>query len=240
MKTLKNKTTNITRILVLGSIAALVVFLFSCKDKDDDVVPAVPVAYVSLYNASPDAPDLDIVVDNNRINTYPFSYTDYTGYLRFYTGNRNLKFRPYLANNVAIDTSFTLEADNAYSIFVTGRYNDAKAIFLKDNTTAPASGQSKVRIVNLSPDAGAINLVASDQTTGALFSNISFQQASDFKEIAATEYDFTVRLSNGQTTLLNVPDIRFQSGWYYTIVLRGFVNPPSGDTNVLSAQIIVN
>ncbi|HEX6171056.1 MAG TPA: hypothetical protein VFZ33_15315 [Chitinophagaceae bacterium] len=60
-----------TALMILCNVSLLAV-LAGCDDDDDEnnVVP-VEVAYVSLYNASPNSPDLDIVVDDRLINVYP-------------------------------------------------------------------------------------------------------------------------------------------------------------------------
>lgn len=218
---------------------SLLIVLSSCDDDDDNNVQPVDVAYVSLYNASPNSPDLDIVVDNRLINVYPLDYSDHTGYLRFFTGERNLKFSPYSANNVIIDTVFTLEPNNAYSIFIADTYESAEALLTEDNTDTPAEGNAKIRFINLSPDAPDVNLSA-DGEVDSFFNDISFKEATEFKEVAAQEYDFTIMSTDQEQDLLDVPDISLQPGWYYTLLVRGFRTPPSGNQNVLSAEVIVN
>jgi hypothetical protein len=226
--------------LILLCTVLLMVAISGCDDDDDNNnVEPVEVAYVSLYNASPNSPDLDIVVDNRLINVYPLDYTEHTGYLRFFTGERNLKFRPYSASNVLVDTLFNLEPNNAYSIFLLGTYENAEALLLNDNTDAPAEGNAKVRFINLSPDAPAVNLQA-DGETESFFSDISFKESTEFKEVEANTFDFAVASQNGGQTLLDVPDINLQPGWYYTLIVRGYQTPPAGNQNVLSAEIIVN
>ncbi len=173
------------------------------------------------------------------INVYPLDYSEHTGYLRFFTGERNLKFRPYLASNTVVDTVFTLEPNNAYSIFVTDTYERATALLLNDNTEAPAEGNARVRFINLSPDAPAVNLTAEGETE-SFFDDISFEEATEFKDVEAAEYDFAVASAEGAQILLDLPDIKLQAGWYYTLLVRGFQSPPTGNQNVLSAEIIVN
>src|SRR5688572_12119329 len=147
----------VSKIRLVGLLAmiVLIVTLTACLNDDDN--PVVPVALVSLYHGSPDAPDLDIEVDNRQINFYPFEYSDFTGYLRFYTVQRNLKFGPYAASNIVIDTAVTFEDDRAYSVFVVDEYEDVSIVVLNDNSAAPASGKAKVRVINIAPDAPAIN-----------------------------------------------------------------------------------
>jgi hypothetical protein len=230
---------NVSKKALVVCTTLLLIGVSSCDDDSDSNVQPVDVAYVSLYNASPNSPDLDVVVDNRLINLYPLDYTDHTGYLRFFTGERNLKFSPYSANNVIVDTVFTLRANNAYSIFIADTYESAEALLMEDNTEAPAEGNAKIRLINLSPDAPDVDLSA-DGEAESFFNDISFKEPTDFKEVEADAYDFQITSTDQGQVMLNLPDISLQPGWYYTLLVRGFQSPPSGNQNVLSAEVIVN
>ncbi|HET9054178.1 MAG TPA: DUF4397 domain-containing protein, partial [Cyclobacteriaceae bacterium] len=219
------------------SCAMLLTFT-ACLDEDDPA-PNIPVAYVSLYHGSPDAPALDIEVDNNQINTAPFNYAEYTGYLRFYTGDRNLKFGPYASSSVNIDTTVTFEPDKAYSVFVTDEFENSGVLILNDNADPAASGKANVRIINLSPDAGDINFMVAE-ATGNWTEDLGFKEATEFMEVDAGEFDFQVRASDTDELLLSIPDVNLQSRYFYTIIIRGYDSPPNGNTNVLAAQVVVN
>lgn len=221
--------------MLLGVTA--IVFVTSCDDDDDNGVQPVPVAYVSLYNASPEITALDILVDNTQINIYPFEYTEYTGYQRFYTGDRNFKITPVNANNTLADTTVTFEDGQAYSVFIVDETNGVDILVLEDNAPNPSENNAMLRVVHLSPDAPEVNLFT-EGASDPLFSGLTFKEATDFTEVSADEYDFEVR--SGGDALLTIPDINLRSGWFYTIIVRGFATPPSGNDNVLSAEIIVN
>jgi hypothetical protein len=223
---------------VLFGCASLVFFVACDPDGDENVQPS-PVSYVSLYNASPNAPDLDILVDNRPINTYPFEYSDNTGYLRFYIGNRNLKLGPFGASNVVVDTTVTLENEKAYSIFVVDEFTKASLLILNDNSEAPASGKAKVSFVNLSPDAEPVQLRVKGESA-SLTEEQSFKEATDFFEVDANTFDFEVVSANNNDAKLQVPGVELQAGWFYTILVRGYTTPPAGNTNVLSAEVLVN
>ena len=218
---------------------ASLVFIVSCDSDDGEDVHPDPVSYVSLYNASPDAPDLNIVVDNRQINTYPFEYSDHTGYLRFYTGDRNLKFGPFNASNTVVDTTVTLENEKAYSIFVVDDFNKASLLILNDNSDEPASGKAKIRFINLSPDGGAVQLRAKGEST-SLTEGKSFKSTTEFFEVDAKTFDFEVVSSDSGDAKLQIPGIELQEGWFYTILVKGYDTPPAGNTNELSAEVLVN
>ncbi|HEY3404395.1 MAG TPA: DUF4397 domain-containing protein [Ohtaekwangia sp.] len=223
---------------VTAALVVCVALVMTSCDLDGDDVQPIPAAYVTLYNASPNSPELGIVVDGRQINSYPFDYADNTGYLRFYTGNRNIKFSPFGASNAVIDTTVTLKDQHGYSIFVVGQYEQADVVILNDSSSAAAAGKAKIRFVNLSPDAAPVAL-REKNATSSITENLSFKGASEFIEVDAKEYDFEV-VSSGGEPALNLSDINVREGTFRTIIVRGYRTPPSGNTNVISAEIINN
>lgn len=222
------------------SIIFAVLFSFtSCLDDDDPSTTNIPVAYVALYHGSPDAPALDIEVDNNQINTAPFDYAEYTNYLRFYTGNRNLKFGPYASSSVNIDTTIMFEPNKGYSVFIVDEFENGEVVVLNDNADPAASGKAKVRVINLSPDAGNVDLMVAGETDNWA-ADLEFKDATEFTEVNAGEFDFEVRASDNDELLLTLPNTHLQSRYFYTIIIRGYDTPPEGNTNVLAAQIVLN
>jgi len=219
----------------------LTMLLAGCKLDDDNANAVAPaVAYVALYNASPNSPGLNIMVDRRIINNNSFDYAEHTGYLRFYTGDRQLEFGPYGANNVVADTTVKFEVDKAYSVFFVDSYQKPDILVLSDDAPQPASGKARIRFLNLSPDTPDVNLNVSGADS-ALFKGQSFKEKSEFIEVDAKEYDFLVKLSSGNNdVLLTVPDINLQDGWMYTVLIRGYRTPPGGSSSVLSAEVIVD
>ena len=228
----------ISRFRSIFLSVALMVLLASCMDDDEDFVSQpVEVAYVSIYHASPDAPQFDIMVDGRQINQNPFDYTAYSGYLNFFTGTRDIKFNAYNADNALIDTTFTFEEQKAYSLFAIDRLTNIEALLVVDSSDAPAQGKAMVRFVHLSPDAPAFDVV-SDKGTDPLFAGRSFKQATAFQEIDADTYTFGIRNAGGSTEFVSAQDVDILPGRYYTIITRGFANPPEGNTNVLSVEVL--
>ena len=218
--------------------ALLTLTISACSSDDEDITP-VEVAYVSLYQASPDAPKMDIKVSNRQINYYPFEYTDNTGYLRFYPGSRELSFSPANADNIVADTSLIFQPNGAYSVFAVDDFENLRFLKLEDNSPAPETGKAMVRFVNLSPDAPALDLM-SDTGIDPWFEDQAFIENSEFMEVNANSYNLTVKSSDDENISLNLPNVELQNGWFYTIIVRGYNTPPSGNSNVLSAEILVN
>ena len=216
---------------------ALVVLLASCLDDDDRQTQPVSVAYVSIYHESPDAPELDVLVDNKTINRLDF--TDYTGYLNFYTGDRNLTINPFNASNALVDTTINFVDGAFYSVFIVNDLSSVETLVVRDSASSPASGKAKVRFINLSPDAPALDLAA-DADSIPVFTGQAFKEPSEFVEVDAKEYSFDVKTSGTAEPLVSVSDIDLRSDNFYTIITRGFANPPSGNNNNLSVEVIRN
>lgn len=215
---------------------AALIFLASCMDEDTPSVEPVPLGYVSIYHAAPDAPPLDILVDNSKVNNKPFDYTTYSGYLNFRTGSRNVKFNSFNAANALADVTFNVAEGKAYSLFVINTLSGIEPLVVVDSAAAPSTGKAMIRFVQLSPDAPSVNVTAKDGT--ALFPSTSFKQATDFKEIDAKSYSFDVKSEATGEVVLSSNEVALRPGGYYTIVTRGFANPPAGNTNVLSVEIL--
>jgi hypothetical protein len=208
-----------------------------CK-LDNDSEPLPPAAYVSVYNASPNSPGLNIILDSKVVNNTSFDYSDHTGYLRFFAGNRKLAFGPFQASNVVADTTMKFEDSKAYSVFVVNNFQDVDLLVLSDNTDEPGAGKAKLRFLNLSPDAPEVNLAEGDNAN-PLFTGLAFKEPSEFIEVDAKKYDFKVKSLSGDV-LLNMPDAVLLDGWSYTVLVRGYKTVPSGSQSVLSSELIVD
>jgi hypothetical protein len=223
---------NMARVLCL---AALVLFMASCLDDDDSQNQVTPVAFVSIYHASPNAPELDVIVDDRQVNRLDF--TDYTGYLNFYTGERNFRINPFNASNSLIDTTITFNDGAFYSVFIVNNLPNVEALAVRDSADAPAEGKAKIRFINLSPDAGALDVTDGDSS---LFPAREFKKPSNFVEVDAAPSSFVLKPAGGADELVTVSDINLRPGKFYTIIARGFANPPAGNNNTLSLEVIEN
>jgi len=225
------------RVGIATLIACIFIALTIRCGFDSDYEDTDPISFVSLYHASPNGPDLDIVVDDMKINTVPFTYGLYTDYLRFSSGSRTLKLGPYGGSTFTIDTVLGIEPDKHFSIFVIDEFERASVMMLFDDPALPATGNAKVRFINLSPDSEPVQLKIKGEPLPLTIVQ-SFAVASTFMDVEAKTYIFEI-LSGG-VVVEDLPNTQLQSGRFYTIVVRGYATPPTGNTNGLSAQIINN
>lgn len=229
---------NIPRLGMLGIGAALTALLGACQMDDDSNVPNVPVSYVSIYNAIPDAPELDLTVDSRLVAPRGMRFGDNAYYQNFYTGERNFQITPFGANNVVADTTVSLLDGNAYSLFLVNEFSNATFLFTNDSAAISEEGKVKVRLINLSPDASPVSLQIKNGSN-ALVGSQPFKGVSEFVALDPGTHDFQIAPTGGEQPL-EIPAIELGSGAVRTFVVRGYKNPPSGNNHTLSAQMLLN
>ncbi len=223
---------------LLSTVGLLgILFLTSCLDNDEDPVPVITeVSYVSIYHGSPDTDGLDITVGTTgQINALPFEYEDYSNYLNFYSGDRNLTFTD--ANNVAtvLDTTLNFETGDTYSLFIADSLRSIEMIQVRDSFPSMADGETMVRFAHLSPDAPSIDIYANETK---ILSDRSFKDVSDFKLVGSGRSTLEIKAAGTDEVLLTIPGVELHDEEYYTIAVNGFVSPPGNNTNELGSDII--
>lgn len=220
---------------MVAAVPAL--FLAGCDD-DDDGVDLVEEAEVMVVHASPDAPGVDLLVNDVKVNNSPLTFPNNTGYLELPAGTQNIKVNAAGTTTTVINADLNLERDKDYTVFAINTLDNIEALVLEDDLTDPASGMSHVRFVHLSPDAPAVDIAV--QGGPVLFSNRAFKSATPFTPVSAGTYTLEVRPAGSTTAVLTIPNVELRSGDIYTVFARGFLSPPEGNTNTLGAQVIVN
>ena len=176
---------------------------------------------------------------------FPLRYSSILGYRAFLPGivelrldstNSKLNTPPVEPKATVATVNVTVLADKYYSLFLTGTDTNMQPLLLTDDLTFPAEGKCKIRFLNLSPDAGAIDIV--NRITGEkVVENLAFRGVKDFEEIPAATLELEIREA-GTTNVLSQESGAFK-GFYcyadniYTFWVRGYrltnalVTPPN-------------
>lgn len=214
-----------------------VLMMTACLDNDEGQ-PIPPSAFLSIYHASPDGPNLDIYTEASRINNNPLEYSTTFPYSPFYVGERKLKFNPHNAVNTLLETEFTLVQDKVYSMFLVNKAADIDALIVEDVWEEPDSENAQVRLVHLSPDTEDIEVLIDDELLPFGEQN-EYLEITDFESIESGSVKVTLKSKASGETLLTVNEIEIRGNRVYTLVVRGFSNPANGNNN-LSLQLLTN
>lgn len=203
-------------------IAALTlsIALVSCKKSDGNYAP-IEISGLSIIHASPTAEKLDVYVDNTKANTQDFSFGTKQDYLNAFPGNRTLTVTKKGSAAVLKTEQVTLVSQVGYSLFVIDKLENIKFLLLEDNLARPAVGKAKIRFVNLSPDAEALNLAIEGKATD-LFTNKLFKEYSAFEPIdIAEKVTFNIKNKNTGAVEATLADVKIEDGKIYTIYAKG-------------------
>lgn len=201
-----------------------------------DLTVATPKSSVLVVHASPDAPGVDLLVDDAKVNGAPLTFPNNTGYLQIEAGDRNVKVNVANTSITAIDVTLNYASNQSYTVFAVDSVANISAIRLEDDLSVPAAGNAHVRFVHLSPNAPAVDITLTNGTV--VFGNKAFKEFTAFTPLPAGSYDLQVRVAGTSTVVLDLPGIALQDGKIYTVFAKGFVGG-SGDQG-LGAEIIVN
>jgi len=206
------------------------------KDEDSPLAPAAsPTGNVMVVHASPNAPGVDLLLDNTKVGG-PLSFPNNTAYLAVTAGIRNVKVNVTGTSTTVIGADVPVAANAAYTIFAADSVSKIGPVVLVDTLTTPASGKAHVRFVHLSPNAPAVDVAV---TGGAVvFGNKTFKSFTSFTPLNAATYNLEVRLAGSSTVVLSIPNVTLVTGKIYTIFAKGFVGGTAAQA--LGAQIIAN
>lgn len=221
----KNLSIFSAAILLVASI-----FMSSCS-KDD------PKSNILVVHASPNAPGVDLLVDDAKVNTAALTFPLNTGYIAATSGKRNIKVNVTGTSNSVITADLDLVENANYSVFAVDSVSKISALVLTDDLTAPASGKAHVRFVHLSPNAPAVD-VAVASSGAVVFGNKKFKEYTSFTPLDAGKYNLDVRVAGTSTVALVLPEITLEAGKIYTVFAKGFLGGAAAEA--LGAEIIVN
>jgi hypothetical protein len=216
-------------------ILAAALFVPGCSNSDNSPTTPAVVSKVMAVHASPDAPGVDLLVDNGVAGTN-LLFPQNTAYLSLSPGNHNVKVNVTGTSTTVINAPVSLAAGAAYSVFAVDSVSKIAPLVVTDDLTTPAAGKAHVRFLHLSPNAPAVDIAVTGGPV--LFAGKSFMDYTAFTPVDAGTYNLEVRLANTSTVVLSLPGITLNEGKIYTVFAKGFVG--GSGSKALGAQIIVN
>ena len=205
------------------ALALLATFaVAACDDDDDDVTGPVTTAQLRVVHASPDAPNVDVLVDNAAVLTN-VAYKAASSYLEVPSGSRNLKVRATGTSTVVIDQNGTLAQNSFYTVLATGRVASIAPVVLTDDQTSPASGNVRLRLVHASPTAGNVDIyvtapTADIATATPTLANVAFRAASNYLEVPAGTYRVRITPAGTRTVAIDANNVALAAGQVRTAV----------------------
>jgi hypothetical protein len=136
-----------------------------------------PQARVRLLHAVPDAPAVDIFLNGERVAA-GLSFGTISGYLPVFAGTYNVQIKPAGGSAVVFSGSITVEGGASYTAAAIGLLAGSppiSVVLFKDIPADVGDNQARLQVINLSPDAPAVDVLAGKER---LSSGLGYQGRS--------------------------------------------------------------
>lgn len=221
----------INRIVGLAGLLCLSVTLMTgCLKNNPSAVVNQPAGLISVINTSPGTGPVDFTLEPNRVNRSPIQYGNGLDYFAAYTGKRTADFYSSGSTVALKSDTLTVVDGHYYSLYLVGN-NIKEVLRLNDTVTRPAASMIGLRLVNVSPDAPAVDLAI--QGGAVIAKNKTYKSYSGFVPVAGDKaYILEIRQAGTTNVLATLNSTTFHSDAIYTVWLQGLVAAPTDDTKL--------
>ncbi len=242
-------------VLLFTGLGSLLV---SCGDEHDPLRNITPAqgARIKFIHASPDAPEVDIYVNDVKVSgvlTIPPATPGVLTYPGLFPGSEYVTVAPGTASvkavlpqtgATALAAELPLQDGQYYSVFAVDSAKKLSVLVLEDYVDGSlADSKSYLRFVHLIPNGAETDLAFSAGTTftasGAqtLFTTIGFKGVANYTAIEPGTYSFQLRNAGTITGLTTLASQTFEANRTYTLYARGFVGGTATKAPALTRYI---
>ncbi len=172
-------------------------------------------------NAVVDSEPLDVLVDSDvKVSALPFGST--SGHSQFDSGTRDVQVRSSTAQTILSDKSVSFSSGINNTLLIYGKRASILSQVITDDTTTPSSGHFRIRIINLSPDTGPVDLYVTSgaiSSSGAIIPGATFGTLTGAAEVTNGSLAVTLTTSGTQDILFQSTAQNFSDNSTYTIVV---------------------
>jgi hypothetical protein len=206
---------------LLSLLLAASAFTAACSDDDGNTGPE-DESRVRVVHASPDAPDVDVLVDDAVVLS-DVPYLTASEYLDVEAGTRNVKVNAAGTATTVIDADVDLADGADYTVIASGLLAEIEPLVLEDDNAAPAAGNVKVRAIHGAPSAPAVDVYVTapgaDITSAPpAVTNVLFGAVSDYLEVPAGSYQVRVTPTGTKTVVIDSGTLALASGQIRTAI----------------------
>lgn len=173
-------------------------------------------AEVRIVHASPDAPAVDIFVDDKAL-VEGAKFKDVANSLPLAAGSHKVEVyeaKTKGTKDSIIEATLVVDGGKSYTVAAVNKAENLELQAFTNNKQG-MDGKASLRVAHLSPDAPAVNVGPKD--AAPLFKDLSFKSISGYQVVNPGSYDLSVSTADGKE-ILNLPGTNLQSGKNYTVL----------------------
>ncbi len=213
------RTARIAGLVVAGALALTAAIPASAADD----------AMVRVLHASPDAPSVDVFVNDGKVDALSGAeFGDLTDYVAVPGGTYSVKVCATVDNTVCpigpVDLTFA--AGKKYTVAASDLLAQIKANVFTDGNAV--NGKAKVRVVHLSADTPAVDVLTQDGAAKVV-ENLAYPDATGYLALAPGSYDLKVCANAANTVCpLDPGALDLKAGVAYSVFAIGSLQPGEG------------
>lgn len=193
-------------------------------------------AEVRIAHMSPDAPAVDVLVDNETA-LQDISFGDVTEFLELESGDHQVTIVTARNETPVFEGQVSLQANESYTLTALGEVSengteDFTVTAYRTNPAVPTENESAVRLVHASPDAGPVD-VTLRQSGEVVADNVTFANATDYVTLSDGAYTFEVRpaTADDDGPVVATFNESLLGGTAYTAFAAGYAAPADAPAN---------
>jgi hypothetical protein len=210
-----------------GTGAAPISLVVQDGSGSSQILDAATPAALRVVHASPDAPAVDVVVNDNFASPLVshLSFPEFTPFVNVAPATYNVKVTDSATQMlVPINANVSPAAGISYTVLAVGNLAAIEPLIVTDDPRRVAT-EAKVRIIHASPTAQNVDIYvtapgASIATLAPTLTNVPFKANTGFLSLAAGSYDVTVTPAGSKTAAIGPATIAVTAGGVYTAVAR--------------------
>ena len=201
---------------------AAVMSVAACDDDDDDITNPQGNSRVKVVHASPDAPAVDVLVDNVSLLTN-VAYQTVSPYNNVPSGRRTFVVRGTGTTTNLISQNIDLEDETDYTILAADMRATITPVVIEDDNTAPTAGNVKVRFIHASPAGPAVDVYvtapgADLATATANATNVTFKNASTYISVPAGNVVVRLTTTGTKTVVATSATLALTAGMVRSVI----------------------
>lgn len=201
----------------LASVLApgLLFTLLACSGSSDPAPPAAP-ANLRIAHGSPDAPQVDIILNGKTVATN-VAFKNATGFLTVPPGKADLKINVAGTNTTALAAMPQLESGKYYTVMAADSVANLKPLLFQEEAMGPAAGNVKVRVVHAAPKAPRVDVYvttagAALETSTPTLVDVPFLGVSNALEVPAATYRVRITGTGSKSPVFDSGSVALTAG----------------------------
>ena len=173
-------------------------------------------------NAVPDESSLDVLVDSVALSSN-LAYGTSTGYQTTKSGSHQVAIEPSGSSTSLLQQSISFASGSDTTIISYNFSSNIANLVLTDDNSAPASGNFKLRIVNVAPGLGPADVYVVAPATDLnsvtpTVSNLAFGATTGYQGVVSGSYEIILTPVGQKFSAVDTGSLSFTAGQVRTFV----------------------